>query len=193
MNFVNLSPDKYTVEVEAQYSYNKVSPHLLKLSFTILPPFYETHWFIIIACVVFILVVYSMYRYRVNEIKKLYAMRTNISQDLHDEIGSTLGSISIYSEVAKKLSVANEKADEAISKIGSVSRELIDKMSDIVWSINPHNESFEQLQNRMEAFAAIMLTPREIEFTFHSPTANQLIPHCQCKKEKIFISFLKRP
>ena len=189
LNFVNLSPDKYTVEVEAQYSYNKVSPHLLKLSFTILPPFYETHWFIIIACVVFILVVYSMYRYRVNEIKKLYAMRTNISQDLHDEIGSTLGSISIYSEVAKKLSVANEKADEAISKIGSVSRELIDKMSDIVWSINPNNESFEQLQNRMQAFAAIMLTPREIEFTFHSPDGSVNPGLSMQKRRNIYLIF----
>ncbi len=189
LNFANLSPGKYNVEVEAQYSYNEVSPNFLKLSFTVLPPFYETYWFIIVVCVVFILIVYSMYRYRVNEIKKLYAMRTNISQDLHDEIGSTLGSISIYSEVAKKLSVTNEKADEAISKIGSVSRELIDKMSDIVWSINPNNESFEQLQNRMQAFAAMMLTPHEIQFNFHSPGKGNSPVFSMQKRRNIYLIF----
>ena len=189
LNFANLSPGKYNVEVEIQYSYNEVSPNFLKLSFTVLPPFYKTYWFIIIVCVVFILLVYSMYRYRVNEIKKYYAMRTNISQDLHDEIGSTLGSISIYSEVAKKLSVTNEKADEAISKIGVVSRELIDKMGDIVWSINPNNESFEQLQNRMQAFAAMMLTPHEIQFSFHSPGNGNSPVFSMQKRRNIYLIF----
>ena len=71
LNFVNLSAGNYNFEVEAQYSYNEVSPHILKFAFTILPPFYETYWFIIIICIVFILLIYSMYRYRVNQLKKL--------------------------------------------------------------------------------------------------------------------------
>jgi signal transduction histidine kinase len=74
--------------------------------------------------------------------------RLRISRELHDDIGSTLGSISIYSEVAKKHTEKNEDTSEVLSKIGLASRELIDKMSDIVWSLNPSNESFEQLQNR---------------------------------------------
>src|SRR5205823_6418540 len=75
--------------------------------------------------------------------------RLRISQELHDDMGSTLGSISIYSEVAKNRLTKNEDTEEAIAKIGNASRELIDKMSDIVWSMNPNNESFEQLQNRI--------------------------------------------
>jgi hypothetical protein len=51
----------------------------------------------------------------------------------------------------QKRNAKNENANEVLSKIGLASRELIDKMSDIVWSLNPNNESFEQLQNRMMA------------------------------------------
>jgi signal transduction histidine kinase len=91
--------------------------------------------------------------------------RLRISRELHDDIGSMLGSISIYSEVAKNRSAKNESAEEAVAKIGNASRELIDKMSDIVWSLNPNNESFEQLLNRIQVFAAIMLTPHEILYT----------------------------
>lgn len=91
--------------------------------------------------------------------------RFRISRELHDDIGSTLGSISIYSEVAKNRFERNENAEEAIVKIGDTSRELIDKMSDIVWSMNPNNENFEQLKNRIQVFAAIMLTPKEIFYT----------------------------
>jgi ligand-binding sensor domain-containing protein/signal transduction histidine kinase len=92
--------------------------------------------------------------------------RLRISRELHDDIGSTLGSISIYSEVAKKRTGKNENTTEVLSKIGFASRELIDKMSDIVWSLIPGNENFEQLQNRMMAFVTMILTPRNILYDF---------------------------
>ena len=71
--------------------------------YSIASPFWKSWWFIVATflCIA-VLFIYSLYRNRVNQLKKLLTMRTNISQDLHDEIGSTLGSISIYSEVAKK-------------------------------------------------------------------------------------------
>ncbi len=93
--------------------------------------------------------------------------RFRISRELHDDIGTTLGSISIYSEVAKSHSKKNEKVEEVIDKIGTASRELIDKMSDIVWSINPGNDNFKNLSYRMHNYAASMLGPREIEFDFN--------------------------
>ncbi|MEP7229720.1 MAG: two-component regulator propeller domain-containing protein [Ginsengibacter sp.] len=92
--------------------------------------------------------------------------RLRISRELHDDIGSTLSSISIYSEVAKKRTEKNENTNDVLSKIGNASRELIDKMSDIVWSLNPNNESFEQLQHRMMAFAALILSPQNIIYDF---------------------------
>ena len=68
--------------------------------------------------------------------------------------------------MAKKRSEKNESTNEVLSKIGIASRELIDKMSDIVWSLNSNNESFEQLQSRMMTFAAMMLTPQDIRYDF---------------------------
>jgi signal transduction histidine kinase len=113
--------------------------------------------------------------------KEMLNERLRISRELHDDIGSTLGSISIYSEVIKNRSKKNENADEAIAKMGNASRELIDKMSDIVWSTNPNNESFEQLQNRMQAFAAMILTPRNIQYNFN---ANEAVKNIQLIAEE---------
>ncbi len=92
--------------------------------------------------------------------------RLRIGRELHDDIGSTLGSISIYSEVAKNRREKNENAGDVLAKIGNTSRELIEKISDIVWSLNPNNENFEQLQNRMHSFATMMLVPRNIQYNF---------------------------
>jgi signal transduction histidine kinase len=81
-------------------------------------------------------------RKKVESQQALLNERLRISRELHDDIGSTLGSISIYSEVARKRTEKKENTNEVLAKIGLASRELIDKMSDIVWSLNPNNESF---------------------------------------------------
>jgi ligand-binding sensor domain-containing protein/signal transduction histidine kinase len=115
--------------------------------------------------------------------------RLRISRELHDDIGSTLGSISIYSEVARKRTQKNENTNEVLSKIGLASRELIDKMSDIVWSLNPGNETFEQLQNRMMAFAAMVLAPRNILYNFISDEGLKTIRLTSEQRKNIFLIF----
>ena len=185
--FNSLPSGKHRIEIKADGKLGE--KYFTGISLSIAYPFWETWWFDILLVLCIATLIYVVYRYRLNQVRKFYAMRTKISQDLHDEIGSTLSSISIYSEVAKKLSYTNEKADEAISKIGIVSRELIGKMSDIVWSINPNNESFEQLQNRMRAFAAVMLTSNEIAFTFNSPDNINKILFSMQKRRNIYLIF----
>ncbi len=115
--------------------------------------------------------------------------RLRISRELHDDIGSTLSSISIYSEVAKKRSAKKENTNEVLSKIGHASRELIDRMSDIVWSLNPQNESFEQLQNRMIAFAAMILVPCNILYDFNVDEELKRIQFTREQRKNIFLIF----
>jgi signal transduction histidine kinase/ligand-binding sensor domain-containing protein len=115
--------------------------------------------------------------------------RLRISRELHDDIGSTLGSISIYSEVAKKRTERKENTDEVLSKIGLTSRELIDKMSDIVWSLNPNNESFEQVQNRMMTFAAMILAPRNILYDFIAGEELKKLQFTSEQRKNIFLIF----
>jgi len=128
-------------------------------------------------------------REKIESQQALLNERLRISRELHDDIGSTLGSISIYSEVAKKRNAKNESANEVLAKIGFASRELIDKMSDIVWSLNPNNESFEQLQNRMMAFAAMMLAPRNISYEFSTGEKVKAIRLTGEQRKNIFLIF----
>lgn len=119
---------------------------------------------------ILIVSVYMFYNFRKRKklegLQALSNERLRISRELHDDMGSTLGSIAVYSDVAKNRSLKNENPAEVLSKIGTASRELIEKMSDIVWSLNPDSENFEQMQNRMQAFAAMILTSRNISFEF---------------------------
>jgi signal transduction histidine kinase len=114
------------------------------------------------------LIIYGVYRYRVNEILKRQAIRNKIAQDLHDNMGSTLSSISVYSQVAK---IQNAKGnsqvlEDVLGKIAATSSEMISEMNDIVWAINPRNDSMEKIVQRMESFAKPLLAAKNILFSF---------------------------
>ena len=111
----------------------------------------------------------TFYQFRIKQIKKLFAVRSKISQDLHDEVGATLTSISYLSEVAKlKSYTENIQSNEALEKIGEFSREMIGEMNDIVWAINPDNDHFEKIESRMRNFASVLFSSRNINLHFHS-------------------------
>jgi two-component system sensor histidine kinase UhpB len=108
----------------------------------------------------------------------LQNIRNRIASDLHDDIGSTLNSISVYSEVAKN---DPDKKEYSLNMIGESSRKVIDAMSDIVWTINPENDSFENIILRMRSLAYNLLRAKDIEFTFK---ADETLNHLKLSLEK---------
>jgi signal transduction histidine kinase len=100
--------------------------------------------------------------YRVNRIIALYNMRSSISADLHDEVGASLTSISIFSEIAKKSASPLSKEAGYLERIGERSRDSIEKMSDIIWSINPENDTLEQMLVRMKNYATEVAEAKDI-------------------------------
>ena len=132
------------------------------------PPVWKKWWFTLCMCLVAIIILYSVYKYRVNQLIKLQTVRNNIARDLHDDIASTIAGINIYSEVAfDKIQNKQEiMAEEILQKIGHVSRLMIERMSDIVWSISSKNDYLLSLADRMKGFCTMTLTPLGIHFTF---------------------------
>jgi signal transduction histidine kinase len=106
-------------------------------------------------------------RAEMDQVLKLQQMRTRIASDLHDDIGSTLTSISYYSELVKmQLKEDDASLKPMLDKIGGSARTTINAMSDIVWIINPKNDTTENLVSRMKHYAAEMLGERNIQYTF---------------------------
>ncbi|HNR21163.1 MAG TPA: tetratricopeptide repeat protein [Bacteroidia bacterium] len=116
------------------------------------------------------LLLFNRYKLRkqIEQQTQLINQRKHISADLHDDVGSTLSSISIYSEAIKNKLNQNEpeKVMELVHKIGDNARETISNLSDIVWSINPANDKGKVLFNRMESFATSVLSSKDILLDF---------------------------
>ena len=164
-NYTNLAPDNYIFKVKATNNNGVWNETPTELIVIITPPFWQTAWFRALVILVIAGSAIFFYRYRMRHILMLQKIRNKIAADLHDDIGSTLNSISVYSEVAKK---DPSRRDYALSMIGESSRKIIDSMSDIVWTINPHNDSFDKIIFRMRSLTYNLLKAKKIECTFKS-------------------------
>mgnify|MGYP002376620598 CR=1 FL=1 len=94
-------------------------------------------------------------------------LRSKIARDLHDEIGSTLTSINILSKVAMQDGLEKDKIKTYLQKIKDNSGSIMERMSDIVWAINPVNDSFDKVMLRMKEFAAEILESAGINYYFN--------------------------
>jgi signal transduction histidine kinase len=117
-------------------------------------PFYTKWWFYFICLFALAAIVYIVFRYRLQRALEMERLRSTISGDLHDEVGASLTSISIFSEMAKKSVAPLSNEAQYLERIGERSRESIEKMSDIIWSINPNNDSLQQMLIRMKNYAS---------------------------------------
>jgi two-component system, NarL family, sensor histidine kinase UhpB len=106
-------------------------------------------------------------RYRLKRELHEQVLRNQISSDLHDEIGSTLSSIDINSRIALMKVEDKETVASQLQKIHQNTMSIMDNLSQIVWSINPNNDSLEKLIFRMKDFAAEILEPLGIQYAFH--------------------------
>jgi signal transduction histidine kinase len=95
---------------------------------------------------------------------RMQYIRNKIAQDLHDDIGSTLSSISILSGLALEDKNSGHTL-ETMSEIKDSSILLMERMDDIVWSINPRNDSLENLLMRIKHFATTLFEAREIDYS----------------------------
>jgi len=92
-------------------------------------------------------------------------IRIKVARDLHDDMGSTLSSIHIMSKIAIERSdpVVSGNYLRAIRENTSLMQE---RLSDMVWAINPKNDTMERVIARMKEFAAEILEPLDIQYAF---------------------------
>ncbi|MBN2789966.1 MAG: ATP-binding protein, partial [Candidatus Delongbacteria bacterium] len=140
--------------------------------FEILPPWWLSWWFKTVIIGVVVLVLWVIYRSRVNKILQNERLRTRIAGDLHDEIGSSLTGIFMSTESIQR-SKDEDKINKTAKKIGVRTKELMHTFSDIVWSIESRNDTMGELSDRMEEFVFKMSSDCDMIIIFNSSGLNR--------------------
>lgn len=143
----------------------------------------------IILALVVIVSFFFFRQQRLNEKLKVARLRNHIAGDLHDDVGSTMSTISILSEVARNSLDEREKATALLNNIGDNSRQLLEKLDDIVWSVNPKNDSFAQMIPRMKQFAVELLGNKGIKLQFDLPEVPEKITLSMEQRRNVYLIY----
>jgi two-component sensor histidine kinase len=173
VNYSNLSPGEYTFRVKGA-NYTGAWSDPVSVSFVIRPPWYDTWWFRLLVVCLLGIGVYATYRFRMNYFIKVHAMRNKIASDLHDEVGSTLSSISLSSAVIQnRLSDEDPETIRLMQQVSENTESMMEAMSDIVWAINTRNDRFDHVVDRIRAFAIELLEPLGV--TIHVDIGQEVV------------------
>ena len=153
-NYTNLDPGTYTFRVKGSNNDDLWNETGTSVKVVILPPWYMTWWFRTLMALAVVLAAYGFYRYRLRQALKLQFIRDRIANDLHDEVGSNLSNIYIFSNVAQQRATANDETATLLQKITDYTQQSMEAMNDIVWMINTRNDRFENIIVRMRTLAA---------------------------------------
>jgi two-component system, NarL family, sensor histidine kinase UhpB len=103
-------------------------------------------------------------------IQSANAERTRIAKELHDDLGSTVSSISLFTQMALNKTDANdEEMIRLLERVNTNATQLAETMADIIWAIYSKNDSFNNLLLRMKDFAFELLKPLNIQVQFSFP------------------------
>jgi ligand-binding sensor domain-containing protein len=189
-NYTNVPHGRFVFQVMTMNENGTWSEPLINVPMRIHPPFWLTWWFIALTVVLLSAIVYAVYRYRIQQIKKLMAVRARISRDLHDEVGSALSSIHVYSSVAEKAMDKQPQATrDALKVIHDSAKQVMENMGDIVWAINtgPNNEL--SLEKKLKNYGFELLTPLGIVTTYAiDPALEQQLTQIEARKNVLLVA-----
>ncbi|MDB6038129.1 MAG: hypothetical protein JWM99_1970 [Verrucomicrobiales bacterium] len=137
------------------------------LAISVLPFWWATGWFRLTALAAIGGMVLAIYHLREARRHELERLRVRIASDLHDDVGSSLWSITLLSQMLEKHGAVGPDERQDIGEINRIAVQTSNSIRDIVWLINPAFDTVQDLALRMRDFAGTAL--RGTEYQFHCP------------------------
>lgn len=172
-----LGHGSYVFEIQPANSEGTWSAPQQLLTIVIRPPFWLTWWFRILCLLAFAAIIFFISRYylkrklekQIRIMEKKLAVnneRLRISRDMHDELGTGLSKIALLSEVGKK---SNTPTEAIIHEISNTSRGLADKMGEIIWTLNPQNDTLGNLAAYLKEYVYETTENLPVQILFDFP------------------------
>jgi ligand-binding sensor domain-containing protein/two-component sensor histidine kinase len=159
INVIGLPPNIYTIEVKAANEDGYWSKAKM-LILTIEPKWFETWWFKVGLICLVILGLNIFYQYRIKQIKIQQRIRREIANDLHDDLGSNLNSIKIFTHLAME----NEKKTLYLQELENLVGGTLAGLRDMLWVLEDANDDVAGLVDRIRKFAVPIAEAHQISF-----------------------------
>ena len=179
-------PGNYVFQVKACNNDGVWNETGAAIKLTVLPYFWQTWWFGIMSgggALVMILggaltFQRRRYRTRMQVLERQHALereRTRIARDIHDEVGAKLTKIGKLTELLDRQSAVGKPHQPALRAVAETTSNLVRIMDEIVWAVNPRNDTLENMVNYLvhytEEFLGHTSVHCELKVPFEIPPA----------------------
>jgi ligand-binding sensor domain-containing protein/signal transduction histidine kinase len=176
----NLRPADYTFRVQAGNNGDAWTALSANVKFTLQPHYWQTWWFKTLVILASVACVGTIARYttkkrmqlKLERLEQQHAIekeRTRIAKDIHDDIGSSLTRIKLLGELVQAdKNNASEVATHAQKIAGSV-RETVQALDEIVWAVDPENDTLNGLAEYLGHYTTEFFEDTEVRCRLELP------------------------
>jgi ligand-binding sensor domain-containing protein/two-component sensor histidine kinase len=149
----NLEPGSYRFYVRGCNNDGVWNEAGIVLPIVLLPHFWQTLWFKSMIPIAVGLLLFAWYRFRMAQLREIERLRVQIAADLHDDVGARLTKVAMVTEFMERETAPTDKSKPHVENIAKTTREVIQAMDEIVWTINPKNDTLDNLANYIFQYA----------------------------------------
>jgi signal transduction histidine kinase len=197
-HYTKVPPGEYRFQVIAANNDNVWNNTGASLAVVVEPYFWQTGWFRILSACTLIGGAGGLVRYlslmrlrrRVAELERRQALeneRGRIARDLHDHLGADLSQLALWSELATQEKDRPENMADRVRSVSSLAREVIQNVDEIVWTMNPKNDSLDRFAAYVCEFSERLVTHAGLRFRWEAPDKIPAAPLLSDVRHHVFL------
>lgn len=178
--YPHLAPGHYQFQVIACNNAGVWNDTGVIINLTVSPFFWQQWWFRAMVLLLFTATVVAIVRYvsfrrlhrQMKELEQQAALereRSRIARDMHDEVGAKLTRLSLLSEMAGSQNQMPSTTRDNVREISETARETIRSFEEIVWAVNPRNDTLPDLVHYLCRYAEDYFEGDPVQCAFDLP------------------------
>ncbi|HTD66901.1 MAG TPA: two-component regulator propeller domain-containing protein [Candidatus Limnocylindria bacterium] len=198
-HYRKLEPGNYTFHVTACNEDEEWNETGSTLGVIVLTPFWKTWWFLGAAAVFLFGLVAGIVRYVSTQklrrqlviLKQQEALekeRARIARDIHDQVGASLTQVALLGELVETDKDEPREVEAHARQISQAARETTRALDEIVWTVNPQNDTLEGLVIYICKYAQDYLAVAGVSYRFDIPAQLPALPIAPDVRHNVFLA-----
>jgi ligand-binding sensor domain-containing protein/signal transduction histidine kinase len=169
------------------------------LAVKVLPPFWRQPWFVILTTLTLLgLIVGSVHYASTQRLQRQLAVlrqhealekeRARIARDLHDQLGANLTQVALLGELAESDKDLPGEVEGYARQISQTARETTRALDEIVWTVNPSNDTLDGLINYVCKYAQEYLEMAGLRYRLEAPSQLPSTPISPELRHNVFLA-----
>jgi signal transduction histidine kinase/ligand-binding sensor domain-containing protein len=199
VHYSKLPPGPYTFQVEACNEDGIWSAQPATLAIKVLPPFWRTWWFISLTSAFLLgMIVGSVHYVSTQKLQRQLASlrqqealekeRARIARDIHDQVGANLTQVSLLGELVESDKDHPEEIEAHGRQISQTALETTRALDEIVWTVNPSNDTLDGLINYVCKYAQEYLALASLRYRLEVPPQLPSTPISPELRHNVFLA-----